>query len=394
LRASFWLPGVCAVAILVPLMAGCSMSAVNDALPDQRLAYKKQREAGENLEVPPDLVGSSFDDALDVPGVVAGTTTYSEYSGSRAARARIAASGSTEVLPEVADVELKRRGDERWLEVEGSPQQVWSRVVAFWREQGILLLDQNPAIGVMRTDWLDNRAEIRKDFVTRMLSKVVEGVYATSTRDQYRVRIERGTGAGTTDVHLSHRGMEEKLVTNALGDSAGTVWEPSGRDAGKEAEMLRRLMIYLGASTQRAATAVATRGGDTVAPQRARLTEDGGVQVLAIDEEFRRAWRLTGSALDRAGFAVEDRDQSRGLYYVRYGGEGGRAVEEEEKRGMFSRLAFWRGKGDSEEGVRQYLIQVEGDTQRSRVRVLDDKGRIDDSASAERILGLLQAEIR
>ncbi|WP_246221614.1 outer membrane protein assembly factor BamC [Marichromatium bheemlicum] len=370
------------------------MSAINEALPDQRLAYKHQREAGENLEIPPDLVGSSFDDALDVPGVVGGTTTYSEYSGSRAARSRIAASGSTEVLPEVSNVDLERRGDERWLEVEGSPQQVWSRVVAFWREQGILLLEQDPTVGVMRTDWLDNRAEIRKDFVTRMLSKVVEGVYATSTRDQYRVRIERGIKAGTTDIHLSHRGMEEKLVTNTLGDSERTVWEPSGRDADKEAEMLRRLMVYLGASQQRAATALAARGGVAEQP-RARLLDRDGVQVLAIDEEFRRAWRLTGSALDRAGFAVEDRDQSNGLYYVRYAGATGegRGLADEQP-GMFSRLAFWRDKDKDGVGVQRYQIQVEGDTQTSRVRVLDDKGRIDDSTSAERILALLQAEIR
>ena len=44
----------------------------------------------------------------------------------------------------------------------------------------------------MKTDWIENRAEIRQDFIARMMRKVADGIYATSKRDQYRVRLERG----------------------------------------------------------------------------------------------------------------------------------------------------------------------------------------------------------
>ena len=74
-----------ALAVLLPtltLLAACSSFSVDDYLPDHSLAYKKQREAGENLELPPDLVSGQFDDAMDVPDL-GGSATYSEYVGER-----------------------------------------------------------------------------------------------------------------------------------------------------------------------------------------------------------------------------------------------------------------------------------------------------------------------
>jgi outer membrane protein assembly factor BamC len=403
LRPRFWLTGgICTGLAMILLVSGCGSSVISDAIPDQRLAYKKQQEASENLEIPPDLTAGKFDDALDIPP--AGGATYSEYSGSRAQRQRVAAVG--DVLPATPNVELKRRDSERWLEVQAVPQQVWPKVIAFWREQGILLVEQDPAVGVMRTDWLDNRAEIRRDFVTRMISKVVEGVYATSTRDQYSVRIEPGTASGTTDIHLTHRGMEERLVTNAIGDGSRTIWEPSGTDPGKEAEMLRRLMVFLGASEQRAAAVGASSsdgsagrtgggagtlsGGLATQPVGARLVTEGGFQTLVIQEDFRRAWRTAGSALDRAGFAVEDRDMTRGIFYVRYAGQDGES--DGKSPGLLSRMAFW--KKNEVDPVKQYQVRVQGNETESRVTVLDASGNPDTSESSQRILTLMKEQMR
>ncbi|WP_052348079.1 outer membrane protein assembly factor BamC [Imhoffiella purpurea] len=395
-RPEFGFVGALAVLFLVSLFQGCSTD-LKDAVPDQRLVYKKQREASENLEVPPDLTSGTFDDALDIPGAAGEPTTYSEYSGSREHRRQVADRG--DVLPTTSNVELERSGDDRWLQVDGSPGQVWPRVMDFWRQQGILLVEQDPAVGVMRTDWLDNRAEIRKDFVTRMMSKVVEGVYSTSTRDQYTLRIEEGRKSGTTDIHLTHRGMAEKLVTNAIGDGSRTIWEPSGTDTEKEAEMLRRLMVYLGAPQGTAAAATSAPSGSASQAPVGRLETQGGLPVLVIPQEYRRAWRLTGTALDRAGFAVEDRNQSDGLYYVRYSGRDAGATMaapppgKEEKPGFFSRMAFWRGKGKDDE-VRQYRIKVTGNDTESRVSVLDAEGEPDRTEGAQRIIRLLQENMR
>lgn len=382
-----------AVLTIASAVAGCGSAAVQEMIPDQTLAYKKSREASENLELPPNLRSGSFDDALDVPPVEGGGATYSDFASSRSKRPATVASG--DVLPDVPNVEMRRSGSERWLEVQATPQQVWPRIVAFWRQQGILLTEQNPAVGVMKTDWLENRAEIPQGFVTRQLRKVVDGLYATSTRDQYRVQVEPGPKTGTTEIRMTHKGMEEKLVTSTLGDSERTVWEPSGADSAKESEMLRRLMLFLGASDKQAKEALVAGPAtgsvrsSTPTTSRARVTTDGGSQVLVIGEEYRRGWRMVGSALDRAGFSVEDRDMSRGVYYVRY--QDTDAGAGKQKRSFTSRLAFWRK--DDIDRVKQYQIRVKGDSAETRVAVLDDKGNPDGSASAQRILSLLAEQM-
>jgi outer membrane protein assembly factor BamC len=369
----------------VLLLPACSSVDVDDYLPDQRLEYKKQREAADNLEIPPDLTAGSFDDAMDVPPLGGtGTATYSEYVGEQGRRRQVATSG--DVLPEVQDVTLRRRGDNRWLEIKASPQGVWPRVIDFWRSQGILLVEQDPTAGIMKTDWLENRAEIRRDFVTNVIRKVADGLYATSTRDQYRVRIEPGLSAGTTDLYLTHRAMEERFRSNAAGEDTNTVWEPTDPDPGKEAAMLRRLMVYLGVSETRAAGQVAQ---SQPASAKSRLvTGSGGETTLVIDDEYRRAWRLTGVALDRIGFAVEDRDRTQGVYYVRYDDPS----KGEEKKGWGSKLAFWRS--DEVDTLTRYQVKLTGDGAQTRVVVRDQVGRPDPSATSKRILTLLNEQIR
>ncbi len=374
--------------LLLSACGGGGSSTLDKYLPDQRLEYKKQREASETLEVPPDLTSGNFDDALDVPAGASGSTTYSEYVGGRAKIRRIAESG--EVLPEGDTVKLQRDANSRWLEIQANPQQVWPRVVEFWRSQGILLVEQEPAVGIMKTDWLENRAELRKDFITKMMRKVADGLYATSTRDQYRVRIEPGLKPGATDVYLTHRSMEERLVSNTVGEGTNTIWEPSGSDPDKEAAMLRRLMIYLGVNERRATSDTASKSGgeSTRRSSGVRIVTVGGGSALVVDDEFRRTWRMTGSALDRVGFAVEDRDRSRGIYFVRYDDMSKR----DEKKGWGSKLAFW--KSDELDPVKQYQVRVTSQGTSSQVTVHDSAGRRDDTATGQRILTLLKEQMR
>lgn len=380
--------------LAIALLAGCSK--MEKMLPNERLEYKHATEAGENLELPPDLASAGFDDALDIPPA-SGSTTLSEYAGERSARTRIAQSG--DVLPGVGGVELRRSGDRRWLEIDAPPKAVWPRVVSFWRSQGIVLLEQDPAVGVMRTDWLENRAEIRTDFVTRQLRKVVDGLYSTSTRDQYRLRMDTGPRPGTTDVFMTHTGMVERLVRNTAGEGSNTVWEPGPSDPDKEAAMLRRLMLYLGVTDRDAERmllsggSAAPAGGSAPTPRVAgagtRLERGPGGGVIMIPEEFQTGWRLTGLALDSAGFAVEDRDREAGVFYVRY---ANLADGPAPKRNLGSRLKFWRK--DDKEGVEQYQVRVVAQGDRTEVTVHDMKGQRDTSPSAERILTLLQEQMR
>jgi outer membrane protein assembly factor BamC len=373
--------------IILGGLSGCA-SDLDQILPDQTVQYKKQRAAEENLEIPPDLTRGAIEDALVIPDAGGkGSKTLSEYQTERARRGGTSVSGG-QVLPTVNKMTLKREGNDRSLEIEAPPAQVWPKVVAFWREQGILLVEQDPAVGVMKTDWVENRADIQRDIITRTLSKVAGGLYSAATRDQYRVRLEPAGAKGTfTDVYLSHRGMQEKLLTGVAGDQGSTFWEARPSDPGLEAEMLRRLMVYLGA-TEKTPVAAAAKGGEPAS--RSQIVRQGEITTLVIEDDFARSWRLVGVALDRVGFAVEDRDRNAGVYYVRY--DDPNKAQEKEKKGFFSKLKFWGG--DKVDTLTQYRVKVAAEGARTRVTVLDDQGIQDGSATATRILTLLQENLR
>ena len=113
-----------------------------------------------------------------------------------------------------------------------------------------------------------------------------------------------------------------------------------------------------------------------------------GVQLL-IDESFSRSWRLIGLALDRVGFAVEDRNRSEGIYYVRYNDPSQAEADE----GWLSGLAFWSDDKKVDK-INRYQVRVGSLDDRTVVYVADDKGQRSESPTATRILTLLKEQIR
>ena len=368
--------------LLALSLIGCSFSTER-VLPDKSVDYKREAQAERSLEIPPDLTSGAIDDQMSVPGSVG--TSFREFEGQR----RIAGSrgGSATILPEVPEVEVQRDGDERWLLIQAPPEQVWPRVVEFWQSNGILLQEQDPTVGIMQTAWLENRADIKSDFITDALRSVFSGLYEAGTRDQYRVRLERGVEPGTTELYLTHFGMEQEIAVGPGGSAEQEVWIPRGRDPGLEAVMLRRLMVFLGESYERANAQLATAQSER--KDRSRLLKRGDVTSLLIDESFSRAWRLTGLALDQIGFAVEDRDRSNGIYYVRYNDPAAAA----KKEGWLSKLAFWSSDSNIDTKNR-YQVKVSALDTGSEVTVLDEQGARLNTPTADRILTLLHEQLR
>lgn len=372
---------------VVFLLGACGSVNVDDVLPDKSVEYKREKQAERNLEVPPDLTTRRINDKMSVPDNFAGVATnYSEYVTDRRLRGVEGGARTTGgVLPENPKIKEMRDGDARWLVVDAPADAVWDKVLEFWQDQGILLEEQDPELGIMRTSWLENRANISRDVITNAVRKVFDGLYETSLRDQYRVRFER-VGNGRTEIYLTHYGMEEKLVADSTGDVENTVWEPRPRDPNLEAVMLRRLKVYLGAADERAqARQVAKTGREK---PRSQLVQTADGVRLRIDDGFPRSWRLVGLALDRVGFAVEDRDRSAGVYYVRYNDP----TTGDKDAGFFSKLKFWGD--DAPERNTQYQIKVAQGQDVTEVVVQDDAGQMDRTPTAARILKLIQEQIR
>lgn len=366
------------LAILL-VLAGCSGSlseVVDKALPNREAKYETSKSAPK-LEVPPGLSGAAINDSMDIPG--AGSTTYSQYE--RGTRKKVAS--ADKVLPQFPNMHVERSGDQRWLVVDAPPDKVWPKVRDFWLQAGFVIAKSDPAIGIMETNWAENRADMPHTLLRTLLDKISPALYSASTRDKFRIRLERGQKPGTTEIYVTHRGAEEV----SHGDTY--VWQPRPSDPGLEAEMLDRMMVYFGMQEKKARRMLAAGGQEQ---DRARVVHDpAGGTMLALQEDFSRAWRRTGLALDRVGFTVEDRDRSRGLYYVRYIDPDQAAQKDE---GWLSKLMFW--KSNKKPGNKDaYLISLIGHGETSTdIVVLNTHGKRDKSATADRILALLHEQLK
>jgi len=347
--------------------------------------YRSQGGKIPSLEVPPDLTSPVVDDRFVIPD--AKSTTFSTYSRERGA----APTTGTVVLPKVDSARIERAGEQRWLVVRTSPDKAWSVVKEFWTETGFILKRETPAIGIMETDWAENRAKIPLDIVRRTIGRVLDGLYDTGYRDKFRTRLEPGAEAGTTDVYISHRGLEE-IYTSA--DKSSTAWQPRAADKELEAEMLARLMAKFGFTGNADKSAVV--GGATASPTnvaRAFYAPDQSGS-LKVNEPFDRAWRRVGLALDRIGFTVEDRDRSKGLFFVRYidPDTEAKASGGDKGKGFLDKLAFWRK--DDPASKPQYRIFISETAGISDIVVQGVDGKLENSSTSKRILSLLLEQLK
>jgi len=376
--------------VLVPSMAALLLAGCGTVLPrleTDKIEYKAQARKLPPLDIPPDLTRPTGDDRYAVPDInPKGQATFSDYSKERGSAATDASKAT--VLPAQDNARIERSGSQRWLVVKGEPDAVWNVVKEFWQETGFLIHSEIPDAGVMETDWNENRAKVDGGAVRNFLGKMLDSVYSTAERDKFRTRLERGTEAGTTEIYVSHRGMEE-VYTSATSESTQTKWQPRPPDPDLEAEMLRRLMTRFGVKQERAKVEVAA----AQAPTRATLLKGrDGAGTLSVNDQFDRAWRRVGLALDRVGFTVEDRDRSKGLYFVRYV-DPDADNRTAQSKGFLAKLNPF-SKSTKKPSTEQFRIQVKDGENTSEVSVLGKDGSLEKSDTATRILSLLYEQLK
>ena len=375
--------------VFAALPAAILLAACGTMLPrleSDRIEYKSQAKKLPPLEIPPDLTRPTADDRYAVPDInPKGQATFSAYSKERAGAPD---SAKAMVLPSQENARIERSGSQRWLVVKGEPDVVWNVVKDFWQETGFIINTENPDAGVMETDWAENRAKVDAGMIRNFLGKVLDSVYSTAERDKFRTRLERGTEPGTTEIYISHRGMEE-VYTSASADNTQTKWQPRPPDPDLEAEMLRRLMASFGVKQER--TKVEAAAAQT--PVRATLLKGrDGAGTLSVNDQFDRAWRRVGLALDRVGFTVEDRDRSKGLYFVRYV-DPDADNKTAQAKGFFAKLNPFN-KSAKKTSSEQYRIQIKDADSVSQVSVLGKDGKQEKSETATRILSLLYEQLK
>ena len=381
-----------AVALTTALAACSTFDFSND-----RIQYETS-DSRAPLEVPPDLNSVPGSDRYTVPSRPQ-TVWASQQAQLDAAQAANGNQAASLLLPQGEVAKIVREGNNRWIHVNMAPEMVWPIMQDFWSTVGLSLSRQDAATGVMETNWAENRAKLPQDIIRATLGRVIDMVYSTGERDQYRARVERSANGGC-DIFITHRAMVE-VVKSLGGDNETTVWQPGPSDPEMEAEMLTRMTQRINQEFNPNATKQTPAEHEAEVEKLASYQVEDSVSQLEqnaegvatsifIKEDFERAWRRLALAVDRMGFTVEDRDRSRGFFLVRY-------LDEEYEEQKRSEQGFWSNVFGRDTPVEapQYVIYLQrlSDTE-CRVHVLGPDGKADITGVAPRILTLLSEQTK
>ena len=399
-----------------------------DSIPfiDNSSDYKGAGRA-KPLEVPPDLTGVNSSDAYSVPG---GSTTYNTYNQGQEGQEV----GVEKVLPTSEGVRMEKAGAQRWLVVKAPAEKVWPVIRDFWIDQGFAVRVENADTGVMETEWIQadaiKAAEDKKN-IGQKFDKWLDKLSGLADRRKFRTRLERGEKEGFTEIYMTHRtvsgapddGKNEiqtqlgKIDTGYRADGSKGNKAEEEIDADLDAELLRRLMVKLGLSEKQAQQIAANPASE----KHAEVTKEADSSVtLSLNDPFDRGWRRVGLALDRIGFVTEDKDRSKGVYFVRYTdvdiddsptkkkglleslkfwGKDDPEVENKSKpkdeKTIIDKLKFWKGDDGKTDPSKQYRIQlVDADNGKTRVNVVDADGKNNRSSTGNRIIALLYDQLK
>ncbi len=347
------------------------------ALEEQKVEYRNAKRVS-TLDVPPDLTQLARDNRYALPSASVSATNTPTTSS-------VPTATPSTALSSAGDVRIERSGQLRWLVVNRPPEALWNPVREFWKDTGFELATEQEALGILETEWAENRSKLPQDFIRSTIGRLFDGLYSTGERDKFRTRLER-TADGSTEIYITHRGLEE-VYTSETKDK--TTWQSRASDTGLESEFLRRLMLKLGAPSSQAQALSTSTPDNKPAP----VGVTNGAASLTLNEGFDQAWRRVGLALDRTGFTVEDRNRAEGRYFVRYVPAQAAVSEDKPKEGFFARW-FGNSKKPTEIAPVRYQITVKRQGSQTLLGVLNAQGETETTGSAQQILAVIAADLK
>ncbi len=390
------------IAVLPVTLSACSYLGAK--FTDDKIQYESSN-ARAPLEIPPDLSQLPRDNRYGVPErtreVRASDLQQTETAAASSGTGTVSSRTSV-VLPETVTAKIMHEGDLRWVHTEVPAEQLWPIVQDFWTAVGLTIRSQDPKTGYIETEWAENKARLPQDIIRATIGKLIDAVYSTGERDQYRCRMERSENG--TDIYITHRSMVEVVKG---GQSDQTMWQPGPRDPQLEAEMVTRLAQTIEKefnpgmkkselpSAKTAEDEVKAAGKSAAAEVPVYKSEivngdSGKASAVIIKEPFDRAWRRTALAIDRMNFTVVDRDRTKGMFLVKYLDP---AYEDQQKKNQ----GFFKNLFSSTTAVEPptYQIRLASDgASQSRITVTAEDGSADKTGVAPKILTLLAEQTR
>jgi outer membrane protein assembly factor BamC len=376
------------------------------------------------LEVPPDLTSATTNDTYAIPG----STSYSDYKNGQQQD-----NGQSKILPNPEGMKIVKAGAQKWLVVNATPEKIWPVIRDFWLDMGFAVKKESPETGVMETEWIA-QADLKIDTKKGVLDSFddwIDKLGGSATKKKFRTRLDRGLQEGTTEIYMTHRGVEivddgKEKVRTVYGEiETGYKKEDKNKasvnsdalDNELDAELLRRLMVKLGVADKRAKEIIAT----PVNQKRAEIKKEAdGSASLEIQDPFDRAWRRVGLALDVIGFVIEDKDRSSGIYFVKYADvdiddspkkkkgvidtlmfwsdddKKDKEVSQAKEKPLSEKLKFWGGNDKEKTNPdKQYRVKIVSlDVGGSQVLIEYQDGKRNNSSTANRIMTLLYEQLK
>jgi len=264
---------------------------------ERSVAYNSDDEDNTSLTIPPDLTKPNIIDVVPLPSNVN--------------------SESVRILLPPEDITVEKRGQRRWLVVNKKPEDVWSLVKDFFKGYGFSIKKSDKKIGLIETDVLSRADEIPDQALgafRSMLRSALKTRYSLPVVDKYRVRIEPIDNGQKSEIYLSLTSLEE-VLKNEGKKSESKIWQSHPKDYELEAEMLYRLMTYLGSDKAKAQEkfleAKEQQSIEVIVTQ-----SDNGYAKLVFPLDEMETWRSIGWAFDELDIDIEDKDPKERSFYV------------------------------------------------------------------------------
>ena len=220
-----------------------------------------------------------------------------------------------------------------WIYIETLPSTSWPISKNYWDTSVYDVTSADPITGEIDIDF---------DQKTELIMKVEHGIKEGST-EIFLFKVDKINGEIISDPEFVQTEMEKMLnyYAESLSNFSGTSL------AAQNLNEMRKASIF---------------------------TEDGKT-VIALDLNFDRAWSSVSKALDAAEIVTNDRDRSKGIFFVSYA---------EEDNGRFFGLFGGRNSNDSTGSLSfgkdsQFEITITQENKKSIVRAVSKDGNIEES---------------
>ncbi|WP_257281334.1 outer membrane protein assembly factor BamC [Endozoicomonas sp. ISHI1] len=245
---------------------------------------------------------------------------------------------------------IERAGDEEWLLVGHSPDEVWPKLLAFLEENNIPVRSRNVKQGVLETEWTDLGKDPEKGYVASAFSKLMGAEVTGPVEDRFQFEVRQGVKPNSTEVRL-------RIKSRAILEESQSTTEPKWNNLSERSQKMRdsilnELLLFM--VRDDSDKSVSYLAQDLNLGDLAVIEQDGaGNPLLRMDQlSYARSWSAVDAALQQTGVDVTDKNRSAGIFYLQVDPKGV-VRKEKESGGWFS---GWFGGGEKKETPKEVLL--------------------------------------